>query len=212
MERLMQDSLMTGMETSSNRNVDAALQAAMQTFWRYGYHPTAVSDLVSAMAWSRSSIYQRYGDKAGLFVAALERYRAQQIAALDALYGQRGSAWSFIEALFHQVAEEAGNERAACGCLIFNAATELGGERSWPAEKARDCVDVVHAYFASVVRSAQREGAIDLRHDPGSTARYITLSMSGLRLMNKSGVSTEEARQAVDHILNGLRGPPRPAY
>lgn len=185
---------------------DITLDAAMHTFWRRGYHATSLRDLVGAMALSRSSIYQRYDDKAGLFIAALEHYRERQIAALEALYERSDSAWGFIEALFHEVADEAGDQGASCGCLIFNAATELGGESSPPADKARECVGAVERFFAAVIRAAQREGAIDARHDPAASARYMALSMSGLRLMNKRGVTTDEARAAVAHVLGGLRG------
>jgi TetR/AcrR family transcriptional regulator, copper-responsive repressor len=50
------------------------IAAAVGVFWRHGYAAAAVSDLTEATGLSRSSLYQRFGDKDGLFQEALAAY------------------------------------------------------------------------------------------------------------------------------------------
>lgn len=184
---------------------DVALTAAMQTFWRLGYHHTSLRDLLAAMGVSRSSLYQLYGNKEALFLTALARYREQLLDNLRTSLDQAPSAWAFIDNLLTQAALDAQSEQAQLGCLIFNSATELGGENSLPAQSARQCVDDISGFFAQVFARAQVEGSISAEYDPDSSAQFLTLSMSGLRLLLKSGATTAHAQQAVKHILQGLR-------
>ncbi|BBI62072.1 hypothetical protein HSBAA_33780 [Vreelandella sulfidaeris] len=118
---------------------EAALSAAMHSFWRSGYHHTSLRDLLEAMSISRSSLYHLYGNKETLFTKALARYREQLLAQLTSSLAQEKSAWCFIERLLMRTAEQAESEQAALGCLIFNSATELevkARQKPRPASRA----------------------------------------------------------------------------
>ena len=54
-----------------------ATRDAMETFWERGYHATSVNDLLSDMKLNRGSLYDTFGDKKHLFMAALGEYAAQ---------------------------------------------------------------------------------------------------------------------------------------
>jgi TetR/AcrR family transcriptional repressor of nem operon len=51
-----------------------ALSAAMDLFWRDGYAAASMPDISAATGLSTSSLYNAYGSKLDLFVAALDRY------------------------------------------------------------------------------------------------------------------------------------------
>ncbi len=53
---------------------DAALQSALELFWRRGYEATSMADLVEALGIGRASIYATFGNKHDLYLKALERY------------------------------------------------------------------------------------------------------------------------------------------
>ena len=55
---------------------EQALDAAMLVFWLKGYDGASLSDLTEAMGINKPSLYARFDDKRGLFLAALERYHA----------------------------------------------------------------------------------------------------------------------------------------
>ncbi|RBI69145.1 hypothetical protein DQ400_00070 [Vreelandella sulfidaeris] len=183
---------------------EAALSAAMHSFWRSGYHHTSLRDLLEAMNISRSSLYHLYGNKETLFTKALARYREQLLAQLTSSLAQEKSAWCFIEHLLMRTAEQAESEQAALGCLIFNSATELGSQSSPEAEASKQSVQAITAFFVTVIEKAQEEGSIPAQRDPQSSAYFLTLSMSGLRMLLKSGASQQQATLQVSHILRGL--------
>src|SRR5262249_25981886 len=47
---------------------------AMMLFWRKGYGRTSIQDQEKATILRRGTLYNTFGDKQGLFVAALKRY------------------------------------------------------------------------------------------------------------------------------------------
>ncbi len=55
---------------------DQVVDRAVEVFWRQGFEATSIQDLVEATGLNRGSLYNTFGDKAGLFEAALERYMA----------------------------------------------------------------------------------------------------------------------------------------
>src|SRR5882762_10915913 len=55
-------------------DLDKALDAAMQVFWRKGYEGASLSDLTRAMGINRPSLYAAFGNKEALFRKALDRY------------------------------------------------------------------------------------------------------------------------------------------
>lgn len=185
---------------------EAALSAAMHSFWRSGYHHTSLRDLLDAMKISRSSLYHTYGNKEALFTKALSRYREQLLAQLTTSLAQEESAWCFIERLLTRTAEQAESEQAALGCLIFNSATELGNSESAEAQAARQSVQAITAFFVTVIAQAQQEGSISEEYDAQSLAYFLTLSMSGLRLLLKSGATQQQAKSQVENVLRGLGG------
>ena len=68
----------------------AALEAAMECFWRRGYEATSLRDLTASMGLTAPSLYNAFGGKQELFSRALERYldrttRDQRKQAMRAL-------------------------------------------------------------------------------------------------------------------------------
>ena len=57
-------------------DMDKALDAALDLFWRKGYEGTSIADLTKAMGINPPSLYAAFGGKETLFHQALDRYEA----------------------------------------------------------------------------------------------------------------------------------------
>ncbi|MGL5265783.1 MAG: TetR/AcrR family transcriptional regulator, partial [Plesiomonas shigelloides] len=57
---------------------DAVLVQAMETFRAHGYSKTTMQQLVAATGLHPGSIYAAFGNKRGLFLAAIEHYVAER--------------------------------------------------------------------------------------------------------------------------------------
>src|ERR1700685_4027254 len=55
-------------------DTEAALDAALDVFWRYGYEGTSLTDLTNAMGINRPALYLAFTSKKQLFHEVLERY------------------------------------------------------------------------------------------------------------------------------------------
>lgn len=61
---------------------ETVLAAARDLFWERGYDATSITDLEQCTGLNRSSLYQEFGSKDGLFEAALACYADQVVARL----------------------------------------------------------------------------------------------------------------------------------
>ena len=99
----------------------AVIDAAIEVFWRNGYAAAAISDLTEATGLSRSSLYQRFQDKDGLFREALAAYTQRVLRRMNAAKAEtpRGR----LEALLRAFLSD-GSARPA-GCLIARSCADL---------------------------------------------------------------------------------------
>ena len=103
---------------------DKVLLAAAHAFWQHGYHATSIDEICAATGLLRGSLYGAYGDKHGIFVAALNRYcESRMTRAAESLSGppgrevlRRGLAYYFESAMDLSLAR---------ACFITNTALEL---------------------------------------------------------------------------------------
>ncbi|MFD0516651.1 TetR/AcrR family transcriptional regulator [Paractinoplanes durhamensis] len=71
-------------------DAEAALDRAIEVFWRQGYEGASLSDLTEAMGINRPSLYAAYGNKDDLFRLAVARYAEVDMAyAKEALRSPR---------------------------------------------------------------------------------------------------------------------------
>ncbi|CAM5304009.1 hypothetical protein SVIOM74S_00836 [Streptomyces violarus] len=87
---------------------DAALQSALELFWRRGYEATSMSDLVEHLGIGRASIYATFGSKHELYLKALDRYAETRDPSLLAELSQPGPALPAVRAVVRRFAAEAG--------------------------------------------------------------------------------------------------------
>src|ERR1700729_2784553 len=109
-------------------SLNAALDRAIPVFWAKGYDAASFRDLTSAMGISAPSLVAAFGDKRGLFDAAVARY-AETIAArhLTALEGVDGLR-ERLAAFFAAVVANASGDGHPTGCLVTCAFSDLAGD------------------------------------------------------------------------------------
>ena len=106
----------------------AVVRAARDVFWQRGYASTSLADLEAATGLSRSSMYQTYGSKRGLFDRALRNYLEELIWPMLAPMEATGAAREEIVGYFLAQATNLRRARRSVlthGCLIANTSTPL---------------------------------------------------------------------------------------
>ena len=102
-----------------------AVQGALDVFWAKGYESTSIPELESATGLSRSSIYNSFGSKRGLFDAAVDSYLDEivrpRLRPLTEEQVQPTALDDYLVSLAAVLAHP-GKLPTANGCLLVNSA------------------------------------------------------------------------------------------
>jgi len=160
-------------------DTDVALDAAKNAFWDRGYEATSLADVEATTGLSRSSLYQAFGSKRGLFDAALDRYRVQNLDPVLAGLEQPGAGLPELRAYLATLAAAFRDDPvlAARGCLVVNTMTELGSHDA----RARAAALAYHERITAALANGLRGAASDrlARAQAGARARTLTASVIG---------------------------------
>lgn len=178
-----------------------ALSRAMDVFWDHGYEATSMAQLVEAMCIGRQSLYDTFGDKRQLFIAALNHYSENRLqGVLNQLDGPEPPL-DRIRNLFSQLEEH--NTTCSRGCLLANTMNELGDHDAEVSQIQCRLVDRLTGKLAEVLGQAKEQGAL-VWPDPDALARTLVTMVQGMSLMGKGGVDPSYIRSTVQtahHLL-----------
>ncbi|MES4906818.1 MULTISPECIES: TetR family transcriptional regulator [unclassified Streptomyces] len=165
-------------------DTEAAVSRAMELFWARGYEGTSVRDLTRHLGIGQGSLYAAFGDKDGLYRAALEHYRTTFAAAALRSLDEGADARSAIRTMLVErvrIAVEHGGQ----GCLLINAACERVPEDAVTRRTVRDVLGASQDALAEVLRVAAERGEIAPRHDPQTLAAFLVTFLNGLLVSSK---------------------------
>lgn len=160
-----------------------ALSAAVELFWRKGYEGTSIRDLVEATGVNRASLYATFGGKQEFFRRALAQFNDCNVKSLQELAGQAVGGLGRIRAIFRLVAEQTLSDHR--GCMVANAVTELSARETWMAEIGESTREQIEQIFLACLKEASAAGDIQPGKANRATARFLTNSLFGLRVMAK---------------------------
>jgi len=180
------------------------LDKALSLFWEKGYNATSVQDLVDHLGINRASIYDTWGDKHGLYLETLKRYRQQTSSYLLGKLRSERSALEIVKDFLFDVVSDSVEDDMRKGCYMANSATEMA-----------NCDQTVHTLFSDnrvkiegvlneLIKEGQEEGEFSTKFDSQSYARFIFNTASGLRTLAKGTISEKELNGVVDVALSAL--------
>ena len=183
---------------------DDALAAALDVFHAKGYEAASVQDLVDATGLSRSSLYATFGDKHGLYLAALDRYTAEGRRRLAEACGC-GSPLGAVRAHLESIAGGAGGAAPPLGCLMTNAAAERASRDPETARRACAARTGITDVFERTVREGQAAGEVDAGRDARALAHFLAGAVYGLHGLQKAGADADALAAVVDQTMAAVR-------
>lgn len=174
----------------------AALDEAMELFWERGYHATSIQDLVDRLAVNRQSLYDTFGGKDALYLAALERYRALAAQPVRMALEREGAVREVLQRFFSDFLDNflAGNWK---GCFMVNATAELAGQDEGVSRVCAANTRQLEAAFAGLIARGQQAGEIDASRPVLPLARFLVNTMNGLAVTAKA----TRDRKVLDQIV-----------
>lgn len=180
------------------------IDVALDLFYERGYHATSVDDIIQAAGVAKMTLYNNFGSKQDLVIAAMRRRDEQFRAALRRAIAQRDTAEAKLLAAF-DLLDEFIVQRDFNGCIFINTA----GEFNVPDHPVhRLAAEHKRMVCELLIEEASRAGA----RDPTGVAEQLMLIFDGaLVTAQVSGVgeviahSQRLAQLVVSSALGDLR-------
>lgn len=178
---------------------DAALDAALDLFWRHGYEGVGIADLTKAIGIAPPSLYHAFGSKADLYRAVLHRYgsggmSADEIAAAP-------SAREAVETLLERGIAAVTRPGGPLGCMISSGMLMTAPENAELAAELKAMRAKVRLALQHRIGRDVEAGILPPTTDAGALARYYAATLQGLSASAVDGASATDLRAVADLAL-----------
>ncbi len=169
---------------------EQVLVNASEVFQKKGYNGTSMQDLVAVTGLNRSSIYNSFGSKMGLYLASLDNYNEQNNMLNNKVIMNAPNGLAAIDGIFTIFIKTILEDVDSRGCMVVNCKTEFGssGEKeiiSWLVRSDRKGME----FFENLLSKGQKDGSINKNQSVKQYSTYLSASLQGLRMigiMNKN--------------------------
>ncbi len=175
---------------------EAVLEQAMALFWAKGYNGTCLNELLACMGIQRQSLYNTFGNKHELFLAAVRHYGEATVRCFEERLGRAGSPLANVRELLLETAQ-----KALCpdyrGCFATNAIVELAPDDPAVALEVRLLSQRLEATIERALVRAIAAGELPATAPTLRLARFTYHTLLGFTVRGKSNLS----QNCVDDVL-----------
>ncbi|SNT32298.1 TetR/AcrR family transcriptional regulator [Tropicimonas sediminicola] len=183
------------------RNVpkDRALDAAVRLFWASGYDAASIDQLCRETGMPRASLYQDYGGKQGLFLAAIAHYVDTRLRPIGQALGPAGSLEDDLARFFEAVVALATRDSQTPGCLISCVLAEVAGAN----ETFRQELDSRFTALENRIHERLSHGA-DAPDNARALAGMLAAVARGMMLRARAGATAVDLEAIAEVTLATL--------
>ncbi len=187
-----------GKPLSFDRN--EALKRAMELFWRKGYEPTGMTELLEHMGIPRQSFYNTFGSKEEILFEAIALYGITLQSMLRETIERGATPFEKIDCVF-----ELWTQENPYGCFVGNCVAEFGVTRDRVAEAMDKQLLAIRGMLSPLFEDAIERGDIPAERDPVIAARTMLTYGQGLALMGKTTIDRVELLGMIEIMKGSLK-------
>ena len=179
---------------------DDVLERAVDVFHQQGFEATTMPDLVERLGICRQSLYNAFGDKRGLYLAALQRWGEREVDAKLELLEAEGSPLDNLRTLIRGWASLA-TQCPSHGCLTVTAIVENGADpEALTLVEAQ--VDRLEHGFRDALKRAHSAGELKASASPTRLARVLISTCYGFGVLSRLPGSGPRIGDSVAALLD----------
>jgi AcrR family transcriptional regulator len=180
---------------------DTALDKAMHVFWEHGYEAASISDLTAAMGITPPSLYTAFGDKARLFLEAIERYGKGPGSYVQRALDEAPAAREAIQRILIEAADELTQPCHPAGCMMVMATTNcsVAAEHIQEALVRRRALGI--GLMQARIQRGIDEGEMPADTDAGALANFYSTVYQGMSMQAKDGATRESLLASVEMAM-----------
>lgn len=180
----------------------------MRLFWRNGYERTSTSELVDKLGIARASLYGAFGSKRDLYLAALDRFLAENagLRPTEAL-ASPPSALHTIRTFLEGSATTPQHDTPG-GCFAINATVEHGDTDAEISRRLEGNRDRLETALHDVLMMARANGELAPSVDPRAGATMLAALNTGLKVLARAGTNQRSRIETtIDAVMSMLTAP-----
>lgn len=194
---------------------EAALQRAIEVFWKHGYEATSITDLTRAMGINPPSLYAAFGDKEKLFMEAVDRYMQDRREVVTRAFAEP-TARRAVERWLTEAASALARHGGPRGCLLVMSDTNCSTQ-SRHVQEALACRRAsMTKLLQSRIARGVKEGDVPAGTDAAALADFYSIVLQGMVMLARDRVSRARLLAAVEAAMRAwpqqvaARSRPRP--
>ena len=176
---------------------ELAIQKAMLLFWQHGYEATSLNDLTSALNVKPSSIYTAFGDKKGLFLAAVQRYVSGPVNA-ESIILEAANAQDAALGLLRTAAIGFTGESTPRGCLLASSAISCSASAQDVKETLTDLRKAIETSLRDKIKSSVKDGSLPAGTDAAALAAHTVAVIQGMSTLARDGATRASLLKVTD--------------
>lgn len=185
-------------------DVNDTLDKAMHLFWEKGYVETSVRDLVKHTGVAHAGLYAAFGDKEGLFKAAVRKYCRKIADEMFGVLNRDNAGRAEIEHIFKLILQMNKDGRLRNGCMLVNTAVEF----SETDDELRDMVlgnfNTLEKALSRALTHAVVAGEVRKNLPVRRIAIAMATTIHGLAALSRAGMSITTIEEAILAALEQL--------
>jgi TetR/AcrR family transcriptional repressor of nem operon len=151
-----------------------------------------------------------YGDKQGLFLAVLDRYRDTIVEAVFGIVERPGASLAEIRAYFNSLVQHHSITMPAMGCLMASSMAEHAADDAGIRERVGTHFERLRTGFIRALETGRRSGEVRGGLDIPTVAEYLAVSVQGLAVYSRLNPDAATLQRYVDTALSLVDPSPAP--
>ena len=180
---------------------EAALEQAIDVFWRHGYEATSVSDLTAAMGINPPSLYAAFGDKEKLFLEAVERYQQQRRRSVTKVFDEAPTAKEAVHRVLQDAARELSCSSHPRGCLLVMSDTNCSDASAHVQSDLAQRRAAMKASLKARIDRGAAAGELPRGTDTAALAEFYSTVFQGMVMQARDGATPKRLRATADAAM-----------
>ena len=188
---------------------EIALEQALSVFWQYGYQPASIDKLCQAMGIKPASLYATFGNKAKLFLEAVDFYEQKYWSKPVQNFMAEPDIYKAVENFFVEAATILLSPETPCGCMLVLAGVNISEEAAQIGETLLSYRLATKNRFQDRLRQAIYAGQIPPDSDVPAITAALSTFLEGLSIQARDGLFLSELKAMARFAVKLL--PPKKA-
>lgn len=185
-----------------------AIEQAIGVFWTKGYDGASMKLLTDAMGINSPSLYAEYGDKAGLYLEAIDRYAnddaCEPLVALERESDIKDAVSAFLGAVIDYSTT---HPSGAKGCFLASCVSTSAGNVDGAAKLLQDAIKATDTRIQARFDLEKARGTLPAEFPAADRARLLFDLRQGLVFRARAGINDAELRQGINAAVAAVLAP-----